>query len=87
MAEIILNIKKKDVYNEVAKISSYVGAKSEKNNEDTDMYARVFATDSDREMLDRFWEDCCGSRRTSKVYRGYCKCRHRRSFSHSRIFV
>lgn len=60
MAEIILNIKKKDVYNEVAKISSYVGAKSEKNSEDTDMYARVFATDSDREMLDRFWEDCCG---------------------------
>lgn len=60
MVEIILNIKKKDVYNEVAKISSYVGAKSEKNSEDTDMYARVFATDSDREMLDRFWEDCCG---------------------------
>lgn len=60
MAEIILNIKKKDVYNEVAKISSYVGAKSEKNSEDTDIYTRVFATDSDREMLDRFWEDCCG---------------------------
>ena len=61
MTDIVLDIKRKDVYNEVARISGYVGAKSFKEQDgQMDAYTRIAVTDIDSEMLDRFWEDCCG---------------------------
>ena len=61
ITNIELDIKRKDVYNEVAKISGYVGAKSFKEQDgQADTYSRIAITDSDSELLDRYWEDCCG---------------------------
>lgn len=61
ITDIELNIKRKDVYNEVARISGYVGAKSFKEQDgQADTYSRIAITDSDSELLDRYWEDCCG---------------------------
>lgn len=61
ITNIELDIKRKDVYNEVARISGYVGAKSFKEQDgQADTYSRIAITDSDDELLDRYWEDCCG---------------------------
>lgn len=61
ITNIELDIKRKDVYNEVARISGYVGAKSFKEQDgQADTYTRIAITDSDYELLDRYWEDCCG---------------------------
>lgn len=61
ITNIELDIKRKDVYNEVARISGYVGAKSFKEQDgQADTYTRIAITDSDYELLDRCWEDCCG---------------------------
>lgn len=54
---ITFSVDKENVYNEVAKISSYVGAKSK---EDEHLYNRVAITDSDKDLLNRYWDDCCG---------------------------
>lgn len=55
MIEINLNIKKSVVYNEVSKISSYIGAK--RIDADKKVYERVFSTDDDRELLERYWRE------------------------------
>lgn len=51
-----LNVIKSDVYDEVAKTTSYEGAKAV---DDDKAYERVFTTDADRAMLDRFWDEAC----------------------------
>ena len=51
-----LTISKADVYDEVAKTTSYSGAKK---TEDPEAYNRIFATDADRLMLERFWMEAC----------------------------
>lgn len=57
--DIVLNIKKANVYDEVAKLTGYVGAKT---IEDTGKaYDRVFTTDDDRLMLERFWREAVGA--------------------------
>lgn len=53
MAEYILTLNKEDVYNEVAKTTSYAGAKST----DITLYDKLYTIDEDEEMLDRFWEE------------------------------
>lgn len=55
MKQIGLTINKRNVYNEVAKTTSYTGAKMD----DESAYDRIFTTDSDREMLERFWVESC----------------------------
>ena len=52
--EIELNVKKNEVLEEVAKTSSYSGSKM---TEDEGAYERIFTTDADREMLERFWSE------------------------------
>lgn len=54
MKELILSLNKEDVYNEVAKTTSYTGAKME---DDKAAYARIFTTDGDKEILERFWNE------------------------------
>ena len=57
--DVVLNIKKTYVYDEVAKLTGYVGAKT---IEDTGKaYDRVFTTDDDRLMLERFWREAVGA--------------------------
>ena len=54
MIEIQLKVNKASVYEEVAKTTSYAGAKMEG---DEQAYDRIFTTDDDRLMLERFWNE------------------------------
>lgn len=53
MNEHVLNIKKEDVYSEVAKTTSYTGTKMD----DDTAYERIFTTEEDRTLLERFWNE------------------------------
>lgn len=48
-----LSVNKEDVYNEVAKTTSYTGAKMD----DEAAYDRIFTTEEDKTMLERFWDE------------------------------
>ena len=54
MIEITLQVNKKLVYNEVAKTTAYAGSK-QVTDDDVSAYERIFTTDDDRLMLERFW--------------------------------
>ena len=56
--EITISVNKANVYDEVAKTTAYVGAK--KMTEDVTAYDRIFTTDEDRLLLERFWVETCG---------------------------
>ena len=61
ITNIELDIKRKDVYNEVARISGYVGAKSFKEQDgQADTYTRIAITDSDngRTVVERWLASC-----------------------------
>lgn len=48
-----LSVNKENVYNEVAKTTSYTGAKMD----DEGAYDRIFTTEEDKTMLERFWDE------------------------------
>ena len=52
-----ITVSKNKVYNEVAKTTSYTGAKKMAGDESA--YERIFTTDEDQLMLERFWMECC----------------------------
>ena len=54
MINITLTVKKEKVYEEVAQTTSYTGAKMD----DEHAYDRIFTTDEDKSMLERFWNEC-----------------------------
>lgn len=54
MIEITLTINKEAVYEEVAQTTSYTGSKMD----DEHAYDRIFTTDEDKSMLERFWNEC-----------------------------
>ena len=55
-------INKALVLDEVAKTTSYAGAKAIEDNETKGQaYERIFATDADREMMERFWLESCSA--------------------------
>lgn len=56
---ITLTVNKANVYDEVAKASAYAGAK--KMAEDATSYDRIFTTDEDRLLLERFWVETCNN--------------------------
>lgn len=56
MTDVTLRVSKRAVYDEVAKTTSYSGAK--KVGEEG-AYERIFTTDEDRLMLERFWVEAC----------------------------
>lgn len=58
MEEIEFSVNKLNVYTEVAKTTSYIGAKA---SDDETAYVRLFTTDEDRLMLERFWNEACNS--------------------------
>ena len=49
----ILKVKKNEVYDEVSKTTSYTGVKME----DESAYDRIFTTEEDKAMLERFWNE------------------------------
>ena len=53
MIEVTLTIDKESVYKEVAQTTSYTGSKMA----DADAYDRIFTTDEDKSMLERFWSE------------------------------
>ena len=59
MIEITLTVNKANVYNEVEKTTSYTGEKLEEGGQAA--YDRIRTTDSDREMLERFWTEACNA--------------------------
>lgn len=52
--EVRLRVIKTKVYDEVAKTTSYTGAKMVG---DEDAYERIYTTDEDQQMLERFWSE------------------------------
>lgn len=54
MKRIVFEIDKAKVYEEVAKTTSYAGAKMA---DDATAYDRIFTTDEDQIMLERFWSE------------------------------
>lgn len=54
MTQVKFTVNKANVYTEVAKTSSYSGAKM---MDDAAAYDRIFTTDEDRQMLERFWNE------------------------------
>ncbi len=53
MKNIVLTVSKEEVYEEVAKTTSYTSAKMD----DEHAYDRIFTTDEDQSMLERFWNE------------------------------
>ena len=58
MVNITLNVNKVYVYDEVAKTTTYAGIKMQG---DESAYERIFTTDADRMMLERFWTEACSA--------------------------
>lgn len=55
MNKVTATISKASVFNEVAKITAYIGAKSISEKENA--YDAVFTTDEDRYMIEDFWQE------------------------------
>lgn len=55
MIDITLTINQEKVYKEVAQTTSYTGSKMD---DDEQAYDRIFTTDEDKSMLERFWNEC-----------------------------
>lgn len=53
--ELTISVSKQRVLDEVAKTTAYSGAKMK---DDEAAYSRIFTKQSDRDMLDRFWNEC-----------------------------
>ena len=60
MKEVTLTVNKQLVYNEVAKTTSYTGAKLV-SDEDSTAYERIFTTDEDRLLLERFFMEAANN--------------------------
>ena len=58
MKTVSITVVKINVYDEVSKTSSYTG---QKMTDDMSAYDRIFATDDDRLMLERFWVESCNT--------------------------
>ena len=54
MADITIQIDKQEVYEEVSKVTAYIGGKNVDANGKT-LYDQVFITDADKEMIDSFF--------------------------------
>ena len=54
MADITIQIDKQEVYEEVSKVTAYIGGKNVDANGKT-LYEQVFVTDADKEMIDSFF--------------------------------
>lgn len=58
MKDITLTINKNQVWHEIAKATSWTGAKMI-TGDDPNAYDRIYTTDEDREMMERYWVEAC----------------------------
>lgn len=58
MSTLNITISKSGVYDEVAKTTAYIGKKMKG---DANAYERIFVTDADRMLLERYWREACSS--------------------------
>ena len=56
MADLVITIKRSDVYEEVAKTTAYIGAKN-KLEDGKSAFDQVFVTDADLTMIERFFNE------------------------------
>ena len=56
MADLVITIKRSDVYEEVAKTTAYIGAKN-KLEDRKSAFDQVFVTDADLTMIERFFNE------------------------------
>ena len=56
MADLVITIKRSDVYDEVAKTTAYIGAKN-KLEDGKSAFDQVFVTDADLTMIERFFNE------------------------------
>ena len=56
MADLVITIKRSDVYEEVAKTTAYIGAKN-KLEDGKSAFDQVFVTDADLAMIERFYNE------------------------------
>ena len=56
MADLVITIKRSDVYEEVAKTTAYIGAKN-KLEDGKSAFDQVFVTDADLTMIERFYNE------------------------------
>ena len=56
MADLVITIKRSDVYEEVAKTTAYIGAKN-KLEDGKSEFDQVFVTDADLTMIERFFNE------------------------------
>lgn len=54
MADITIQIDKQEIYEEVSKVTAYIGGKNVDTNGKT-LYDQVFVIDADKEMIDSFF--------------------------------
>ena len=62
MADLVITIKRSEVYEEVAKTTAYIGAKN-KLEDGKSAFDQVFVTDADMTMIDRFFNESLDSLR------------------------
>ena len=55
MKTLEIQVKKSEVYEEVQKLTSYIGSKG--MGEDAGSYDRIAAVDADRELLEQYWSE------------------------------
>lgn len=55
----MITINADDVFNEVAMTTAYVGGKATTKEEN--VYDKVFVTDEDRDLINRFWNEACNA--------------------------
>lgn len=67
MADIIIQIDKQEVYEEVSKVTAYIGGKNVDANGKT-LYDQVFVTDADKEMIDSFFSSATSNVATALEY-------------------
>lgn len=60
MKDLIITVKKSDVYEEVAKTTAYIGAKN-KLEDGKSAFDQVFVTDADLAMIERFYNESVDS--------------------------
>lgn len=78
MKNITLTVNKAYVYDEVAKTTSYTGLKM--MAVDNDAYNRIFTTDEDRLLLERFWVETCNT--TTSQFKPFIKSLNSQPISH-----
>ena len=64
MADITIQIDKQEVYEEVSKVTAYIGGKNVDTNGKT-LYDQVFVTDADKEMIDSFFSSATSNLATA----------------------